>query len=90
MSAPFVHQSLTLPQKIDSREGLFRCKKGLASECGKMNINSKRPPLAPLLGLFGQNIVQYAAKWRAICRKTQCVLVLNAVYFGAKRKVKWC
>ena len=60
MSALFVHQSLTLPQKIDSREGLFRCKKGLASECGKMNINSKRPPLTPLLGLFG-------AKYSAIC-----------------------
>ena len=60
MSALFVHQPLTLPQKIDSREGLFRCKKGLASECGKMNINSKRPPLAPLLGLFG-------AKYSAIC-----------------------
>ena len=53
MSAPFVHQPLTLSQKIDSREGLFWCKRGLASECGKMNINSKRPPLAPLLGLFG-------------------------------------
>ena len=60
MSALFVHQSLTLPQKIDSREGLFRCKKGLASECGKMNINSKRPPLTPLLELFG-------AKYSAIC-----------------------
>jgi len=87
MSALFVHQPLTLPQKIDSREGLFRCKKGLASECGKMNINSKRPPLAPLLGYLGQNIVQYAAKRSAICHKMQCVLVQNAVYFGAKRKV---
>ena len=34
--------------------------------------------------------MQYAAKRSAICRKTQCVLVLNAVRFGAKRKVKWC
>jgi len=25
MSALFIHQSLALPQKIDSREGLFRC-----------------------------------------------------------------
>jgi len=39
---------------------------------------------------LGQNIVQYAAKRSAICRKTQCVLVQNAVYFGAKREVKWC
>ena len=60
MSAPFVHQPLTLSQKIDSREGLFWCKKGFASECGKMNINSKRPSLTPLLGLFG-------AKYSAIC-----------------------
>ena len=60
MSTLFVHQPLTLSQKIDSREGLFWCKRGLASECGKMNINSKRPPLAPLLGLFG-------AKYSAIC-----------------------
>ena len=30
ISALFVHQSLTLPQKIDSREGWFWCKKGLA------------------------------------------------------------
>ena len=28
MSALIVHQSLTLPQKIDSREGLFCCQKG--------------------------------------------------------------
>ena len=60
MSALFVHQPSTLPQKIDSREGLFWCKRGLVCECGKMNINSKRPPLAPLLGLFG-------AKYSAIC-----------------------
>ena len=28
MSTLFVHQSLTLPQKIDSREGCFDAKKG--------------------------------------------------------------
>ena len=28
MSALFIHQLLTLPQKIDSREGLFRCQIG--------------------------------------------------------------
>lgn len=50
------------------------------------------------LGDLQQNVVQYAAKWRAICRKTQCVLVLNTVHVlvlnarrnGAKRKAKWC
>ena len=25
-----------------------------------------------------------------ICSETHCVLVLNALRFGAKRKVKWC
>ena len=31
-SALFVHQPRTLPQKIDSREGLFGCKIGLVCE----------------------------------------------------------
>ena len=26
----------------------------------------------------------------AFCGKTQCVLVLNAVHFGAKRSAFWC
>ena len=81
MSALSVHQSLTLPQKIDSRGGLFWCKKRLACACGKMNFYLKSPPFAPFLWLF-------AAKWRAFCRKMECVLVLNARHFGAKRKVK--
>ena len=51
-SALFVHQSFTLPQKNDSREGLFWCKKGLACACGKMNIYFSKPPFAPILGLF--------------------------------------
>ena len=38
------------------------------------------------LGDLQQNVVQYAAKWRAICRKTQCVLVLNARLNAANRK----
>ena len=36
MSALSDHQSSTLPQKIDSREGWFRCKKELACACSKM------------------------------------------------------
>ena len=83
MSNPFVHQSLTLSQKIDSREGLFWCQKGVVVHAGKMYFYLRQPPFAPILGLF-------AAKCTAICCKTQCVLVLNAVRFGAKRKVKWC
>ena len=52
MSALFVHQPLTLPQKIDSREGWFRCKKGLTCAYGKVNIYFKEPPFAPVLRLF--------------------------------------
>ena len=61
MSALFIHQLLTLPQIIDSREGLFGCKMGLACACGKMNFYLKEPPFAPVLGLF-------AAKYSAFCR----------------------
>ena len=83
MSALFVNQSPTLPQKIDSREGLFGCKMGLACACGRMNIYLRRPPFTPVLGLF-------AAKISAFWCKTECVLPLNAVRFGAKRKAFWC
>ena len=83
MSALFAHQSPTLPQIIDSREGLFRCKKGLVCGCNKMNIYLNKPLFAPILGLF-------AAKCSAIWYKTPCILVLNTVRFDAKRKVFWC
>ena len=36
----------------------FDAKKGVASECSKMNIYLKMPPFAPVLGRF-------AAKWSA-------------------------
>ena len=61
MSTLSVHQSLTLPQKIDSREGWFRCKRGVDVNAGKMNFYLKEPPFAPVLGLF-------AAKYSAFCR----------------------
>ena len=77
MSALFAHQSSTLPQKIDSREGLFRCKKELVCRCNKMNIYLNKPLFAPILGLF-------TAKCSAIWYKTQCILVLNTVRFDAK------
>ena len=83
MSAFSVHQPPTLPQKIDSREGLFWCKKGLVCEYDKMNIYFKKPPFVPHLGLF-------AAKCTAICCKTQCNMPLNAVRFGAKCSAFWC
>ena len=52
MSALFVHQSPTLLQKIDSRGGWFRCKKGLAYKHNKMNFYLKTTLSAPDLGLF--------------------------------------
>ena len=60
MSALSVHQSSTLPQKIDSREGLFWCKKGLYRDVGKMNIYLTKRPFAPVLGLFG---AKFSAFW---------------------------
>ena len=83
VSALFIHQLLCLPQKNDSREGLFRCKMGLVVHAGKMNIYFKEPPIALGFGLF-------AAKCSAIWYKTQCILVLNAMRFGAKCNAFWC
>jgi len=83
VSTLFANQSPTLPQKSDSRGGLFWCKKELAHECGKMNIYYTEPPFAAFFRPF-------AAKCSAICGKMQCILMLNAVRFAAKRKVKWC
>ena len=60
MSAPFVHQPLTLSQKIDSREGLFWWKKGLVYEYDKMNIYFKTPPFTPPFGHFA---AKYTAFW---------------------------
>ena len=53
MSTLAGHQSLTLPQKIDSRGGSFWCKKGLAVNVGKMNIYLNKPPFAPIFVRFG-------------------------------------
>ena len=59
-SAFFPHQLPTLPQKIDSREGLFRCKKGVVLGCGRMNIYYNKPSFAPTFGPF-------LAKCGALC-----------------------
>ena len=83
MSALSVHQSLTLPQKIDSRGGLFWCKKRLACACGKMNFYLNWPPLTPVFGWF-------IAKWSAFWCKTRCNMPLNTVRFGAKCSAFWC
>ena len=71
VSALSAHQSLTLPQKIDSREGWFWCKMCCYVNANKLDIYSNEPPFVPDFGLF-------SAKCTAICRKTQCVLMLNA------------
>ena len=83
MSGLFVHQSLTLPQKIDSRGGLFWCKTRVACECNEMNIYLKKSPFAPTFGPF---IAKYSAFW---C-KIACVLVLITLRFGAKYNAFWC
>ena len=68
MSAFVIHQPLTRPQKIDSRGGLFWCKKGAVVHADKMNFYLKRPPLTPVLGDLQQNEVCFGAKRGAICR----------------------
>ena len=83
MSALFVHQPLTVPQKIDSREGLFHCKQGLVRGCGRMNIYYNKPSFTLGFGPF-------LAKCGAKCRQLECVLVQNGLRFAAKYKVKWC
>jgi len=48
-----------------------------------MNIYVGKPPFTSVLGVF-------IAKSTVICRKMQCVLVLNATRFGAKCSAFWC
>ena len=48
-----------------------------------MNAHCIKPQYAADFGLF-------SAKFIAFWCKIQCVLVQNAVHFGAKRKVFWC
>ena len=60
ISALSARQSPTLPQKIDSRGGLFRCKKGVHVNVGKMNFYLKRPSFAPLSEIFG---ARFSAFW---------------------------
>ena len=83
LSALFVRQSFTLPQKNDSREGCFWCKKGWLVNVGKMNFYLKKPPLAPCFGPF-------LAEYGAICCKMACNMRQNAVRFGAKWRAFWC
>ena len=61
ISALSAHRASTLPQKIDSREGLFRCKRGLVANASKVNTHCIKLQFAPMFGLF-------AAQYSAICR----------------------
>ena len=81
--ALFAHQSPTLPQKIDSREGFFWCRAGVICECRKMNFYLTGVPVAPVLGLFSANCTAF---W---C-KLHCVLVQIALRFGANYTAFWC
>ena len=60
ISALFDHQTPTLPQKIDSREGCCWCKKGLVHEYSKMNFYLKEPSFAPCFRPF---LVKCGAIW---------------------------
>ena len=51
-SGLFIHQLPTFPQKIDSREGLSWCKKGVVCVCGKMNFYLIKPTFALVLRSF--------------------------------------
>ena len=83
MSAVFAHQPLALPQKIDSRGGLFGNKMGWPVNVGKMYFYLIEPPFAPDFELF-------EAKISAFSTKTHCNLVQNALRFGAKCLAFWC
>ena len=83
ISALFDHQTPTLPQKIDSREGCCWCKKRLVHEYSKMNFYLKEPSFAPYFGPF-------LAEYGAICCKMACNMRQNAVRFGAKWRAFWC
>ena len=72
----FVHQWPTLSQKIDSRGGLFWCKKGGSCACRQNEF---------LFKLTATN-----TRFWVICSKMQCVLVQNTVQYAAKRSAFWC
>ena len=71
-------------------EVCFDAKGGEFVNVVKWIFISRNRHLYHISGYLLLNIVQFAAKRSAICRKTQCILVLNAVRFGAKCSAKWC
>ena len=80
---PFRSPIATLPAKNRFSRRLVLMPKGVNMRMRQMNIYYTEPPFAPYFGLF-------AAKCSAIWYKTQCILVLNAMRFAAKRNAFWC
>ena len=60
MSALSAHQLPTTPQKIDSRGGLFWCKKGWVVNASKMNTHCIKSQFVLVLGLF---LAKFNAFW---------------------------
>ena len=65
MSAFFVNQPPTLPQKIDSREGCFGANRGLHVDAAKRIFIKKHRHLHPFLATLLLNVVRFGAKCSA-------------------------
>ena len=76
MSTLSVHQSLTLPQKIDSRGGFVLVQKEV-SLCMRQNE-------------FLFKLTATNTRFWVIYSKMKCVLVQNAVQYAAKRSAICC
>jgi hypothetical protein len=82
-SSPHRKKSILAKVGSDAKGGV------LVNE-GKMNIHSSNHNLHQISGCFAPKSVHFGAKHSAIWCKTQCILVLSARHFGAKRKTKCC
>ena len=71
-------------------EVCFNAKREVSVNALKCIFIYKDSHLHQFGGYLQQNGVQYGAKWSAIWYKMQCNMVLNAVRFGAKCRVKCC
>ena len=90
MSAIFVHQQLTRLQIFNSRASFFVAKRGVSLHHLQAHFVHVNANLLQRNMLFAAKTRLFAAKRLAICRKMRCVLLLNAVQFGAKRSAFWC
>ena len=76
MSALFVHQIAHLAANNRFSRRFVLMQKGVASECRQNEYLFERAAICTCFG--------------AICCKIECVLMLNAVRFGAKWSAFWC